>query len=57
MNSCNLPLGDGTCFFYREFDVGLLVWDLSPSWVILVVNEDNGIYGTNYVKLFPRINY
>ena len=55
MNSWNLPLGDGTCSFYREFDMGLLVWDLSPSWVILVVNEENGVCGMKCMEFLPRI--
>ena len=55
MNGCNLPLVDGTCSFYREFDVGLLVWDLSPSWVILVVNEENEICGTKCMEFLPCI--
>ena len=41
--------------FYRDFDVGLLVWDLSPSWVILVVNEENGICGTKCMKFLPHV--
>ena len=50
----NLPLVDGTCPFYREFDMGLLVWDFSPSWVMLVVNEENGVCGTKCVEFLPR---
>ena len=38
----NLPLVDGTCSFYREFDVGLLIWDPSPSWVMWVVMKKMG---------------
>ena len=36
----------GTYSFYREFDMGLLVWNPSPSWVMLVVMKKMG-----YVEL------
>ena len=45
---------DETCSFYREFDIGLLVWDSSPSSVMLVVNEENGVCGMKCVELLPR---
>ena len=41
--------------FYRDFDVGLLVWDLSLSWVILVVNEENGVCGTKCMEFLPCV--
>ena len=45
----------GSVPFYRDFDVSLLVWDLSPSWVVLVVNDENGVCGTRCMKFLPRI--
>ena len=50
----SLPLIDGTCSFYREFDVGLLVWDPTPLWVMLVVNEENGVCGTKCIEFLPH---
>ena len=32
----------------------LLVRDSSPSWVMLVVNEENGVCGTKCMEFFPR---
>ena len=55
MNGLNLPLIDGTYSFHREFDVGLLVWDPSPSWVMLVVNEENGVCGTKCMEFLPCV--
>ena len=54
MNGQDLPLVDETFSFYRVFDVGLFVWDPSSSWVMLVVNEENGVCGTKCVEFLPR---
>ena len=47
-----LSLVHGTYSFYRELDVDLLVRDSSPSWVMLVVNEENGVCGTSVWNSF-----
>jgi len=49
-----LFLVDRTCSFYREFDVGLLVWDPSPLWMMSVVNEENGVCGTKCMEFLLR---
>ena len=33
--------------------MGLLVWDSSPLWVILGVNEENGVCGTKCMEFLP----
>ena len=35
--------------------MGLLVWDLSPLWVMLVVDKENGVYGTECMEFLPRV--
>ena len=45
----------GPVRFYKDFYVSLLVWDLSPSWVMLVVSEENGICGTECMEFLPRV--
>ena len=50
-----LTFGRWGLFLFIDFDMGLLVWDLSPLWVILVVNEENGICGTKCMKFLPHV--
>jgi len=50
-----LTFGRWGLFLFIDFDVGLLVWDLSPLWVILVVNEENEICGTKCMEFLPRV--
>ena len=35
--------------------MGLLVQDPPPSWVMLVVNKENRLYGVKYVEFLPCI--
>ena len=41
--------------FYRELVVGSTCLDPPPSWMMLVVNKENWLYGVKCVEFFPRI--